>query len=74
MKARTLRINARAAAKARGHDMGNFAQVRVHAKHPAWSAQCKRCHVFLNVNHNPYPGEATLSGSALVFNCTKEKV
>jgi hypothetical protein len=69
VKDKQLRASAHAAAKKRGHNMGNFAKVRMNAKHPAWSAQCKRCHRHMQVCLNPYPNETEIGGDAVALNC-----
>lgn len=67
-----LRRSAREACKGRGHDMAPFQQ---HGggllKHkPRQYSECRRCHMWVEVNADPAPNEIDIGGSAVAVNCT----
>lgn len=74
MKIETLRKNARASAKWRGHAMKKF--IRYGGSVPNktnYYSECKICRAYMIVNLNPAPNEIDIGGSAVAINCKGRK-
>jgi len=60
--------NAEERAGERGHVLGAFGKLE---GCPVWRAACLRCGQAVVINLDPRPGEADISGEALVSDCSE---
>ena len=74
MKIETLRREARASAKWRGHDMKKFRQHKGYWKGPTrYYSECKVCDAYVEVNSHPIANEIDIAGDAVAVNCKREE-